>query len=74
MKGSAAGRVSFLGNTYGRVIAFRVTKPYREPREWWLVASDATKGYCATAFSSRRGAENTRQPGETIIHVREVLE
>lgn len=47
------------------VIAFRVVKEYREPREFWIV------GVCV--FESAREAK-TALPGCTPIHVREVTE
>jgi hypothetical protein len=57
----------------GDIIAFRVTKAHREPREWWIVTPPNTLGYVIAAYTSQRAAENCRQPGEAVIHVREVL-
>ena len=31
-----AGNVNFAGNEYGDLVAFRVVKEYKEPREWWV--------------------------------------
>lgn len=49
------------------IIAFRVVKEYREPREFWIA------GQMALAFPSSREAK-TAYPGITPIHVREVTE
>ena len=52
-----AGDIAFLGNQFGRVIAFRVVKEHREPREYTI---DPTGLYIW--FSHEDG----------LIHVREV--
>ena len=48
-----------------KLIAFRVVKEYREPREFWIVG--------AYAFESPHEAK-TAYPGCAPIHVREVTE
>lgn len=61
-----AGNVAFLGNEYGQMIAFRVTKPAPpKPREWWIVGHQAWDTYAE--------AYNACDRGEKPIHVREVL-
>jgi len=49
------------------IIAFRVVKEYREPRDWWIV-----EGYMML-FQSQEKAQRAC-PGHTPIHVREVTE
>jgi len=49
------------------IIAFRVVKEYREPRDFWIADIKGWK------FSSAREAK-TAFPGCTPIHVREVTE
>ena len=52
------------------IIAFRVVKEHREPREWWVFDREL--------HDSREGAKNEfdkyGSPYDEIIHVREVLE
>lgn len=47
------------------LVAFRVTKEHREPREFWLVGG--------ASFDSEGEAEDACLPEQEIIHVREVL-
>lgn len=51
-----------------RVVAFRVIKAYKEPREFWLVGAGAV-------YNSQEKAEHVAKAigGCEIIHVREVL-
>ena len=65
-RGGKAGSLSFLGNEYGDIIAFRVTKEHREPREFWVTGDGANVWH--TEIEARRCAE-----GGEIIHVREVM-
>lgn len=68
-----AGDAAFLGTSYGAVIAFRVIKEYKEPRDWWSVGSvnypTIELAETALASAKARGAF-----AEEIIHVREVIE
>lgn len=57
------GTITFGGNDYGKVAAFRVTKECRDPREWWLF-KNGHGDMCASGTWRGHGA----------IHVREVLE
>lgn len=56
-----------------KIIAFRVIKEHKEPREWWSVGSvnypTIELAETALASAKARGAF-----AEKIIHVREVLE
>lgn len=52
------------------IIAFRVLKEHREPREFWIVA--ATGDAWETEARAKTVADGLVDP--TIIHVREVLE
>ena len=53
--------------------AFRVVKPYREPREFWLNVYDGRPG--AVACRSREEAEALGLGGaRSVIRVREVLD
>lgn len=36
LRSSIAGNIAFAGNQCGSVIAFRVTREHREPREFWV--------------------------------------
>ena len=57
------------------IIAFRVTKPYKEPREWWALWSPS--GNLIGNFSKQyaEGANKMHYQGNAeIIHVREVIE
>lgn len=55
-------------DTCNHIIAFRVIKEHREPREWWI-------GCNGFAYSAREAAEDSLK-GTLVdpIHVREVLE
>ena len=57
------------GSTHDCVSAFRVTKENREPREWWMVDSEA--------FDSPELAKQEickwGLTGKEIVHVREVI-
>ena len=55
----------FFWEPQSTIIAFRVVKEYREPREFWIVG--------VYVFESAREAK-TAYPGCTPIHVREVTE
>ena len=52
------------------LIAFRVTKEHKEPREFWVVAKAA--GMSPEVWLERPSCQNWY--GEEIIHVREVTE
>ena len=55
-----------------KIIAFRVTKPYVEPREFWINEYDWGLG---GAFGSKAYADERAAEGRTrCIHVREVIE
>jgi hypothetical protein len=60
-----ASAVQWNDDQFGatRINAFRVTKPYREPRE----------GYAVALFATAREAK-TAHPGVDPVFVREVLE
>ena len=49
-------------------IAFRVVKPYREPREFWMHQQSQV------AYDSEESAIRNNYKGHDIIHVREVIE
>ncbi|WP_313349117.1 hypothetical protein [Paracoccus sp. (in: a-proteobacteria)] len=48
------------GDAAIRVVAFRIVREYREPREWWLYPLP--------------GVQPSREPREGWIHVREVID
>lgn len=54
---------------------FRVTKAAPpKPREWWFCIHDCS-GFASTIPTHVKGsAERSRQPGQSVIHVREVHE
>ena len=54
------------------IIAFRVTKVYREPREWWLYGGNTFASFEAANVNRQCDLEDDCGGGE-IIHVREVL-
>ena len=67
VRDTPAGNVAFLGNEYGRMIAFRVTKPaLPKPREWFVSGGNCLWDTYAEAY-------NACDRGEKPIHVREVL-
>lgn len=66
---SAAGNVAFLGNEHGAIIAFRVLKEFRGPREWWIVGGCEAYKDESEARSAAAGLYD-----QTVIHVREVME
>jgi hypothetical protein len=63
-----ASNISWVGDDDSFVVAFRVTKEYREPREFWV--------HGGMAFDSKDAAiKDTRRCWPSyVIHVREVLE
>jgi len=62
----SVGATSWSGN--GVVLAFRVTKEHKEPREFWL-------GYNWVTYRTKKDAEDSYgTPSGRVIHVREVLE
>lgn len=64
-----AGNIAWLGNEYGNVVAFRVIKEHKEPREFWLcVWNICTKKEAAEKI------RNEKHDGiMEIIHIREVI-
>lgn len=72
-----AGNTAFLGSEYGDLIAFRVVKEYREPRECWAVGKHMHDSLAdAEAFRAQVDAAN---PGRgyldmPITHWREVVD
>ena len=60
------------GVNASKIIAFRVVKEYREPREWWL-AKSVTYTH---AYEDLEGAQRYERYNNDveIIHVREVVE
>jgi hypothetical protein len=66
-----AGSMAFFGNEHGELIAFRVVKEHREPREWWLTMC----GRYTHAHTSLSAADVYCEHNSdvTTIHVREVL-
>jgi len=67
VRDTPAGNVAFLGNEYGQMIAFRVTKPAPpKPREWFVSGGNCLWDTYAEAY-------NACDRGEKPIHVREVL-
>ena len=70
-----AGCLLFEGNEHGDLVAFRVVKEYKEPREWWILWSP--KGNLIGNFSKASAEDKNRThyagKGE-IVHVREVLD
>lgn len=56
------------------IIAFRVTKERKEPREWWIsISSDGTQVLLPGDIKEFSQCEVGTVPGK-IIHVREVME
>ena len=70
-----AGGILFEGSGRGELVAFRVVKEYKEPREWWILWSP--KGNLIGNFSKASAEDKNRThyagKGE-IVHVREVLD
>ena len=62
-----AGNLHWLGNEYGDIVAFRVTKEHKEPREFWIVDGVIIYDNYDQCMKNTDGNDN-------IIHVREVLE
>jgi hypothetical protein len=59
------------------VVAFRVTKPHREPRELWIIGSSAHNSYADAQEFLRELVRHHPGKGydlQSIIHFREVLE
>lgn len=56
----------FWGDGHAPIIAFRVVKEYREPREFWIDADDI-------AHLTREMADH-HGPNNPPIHVREVMD
>jgi len=56
-----------------KTYAFRVVKAYREPREGWVLVDDSGR-IVSTVFSAKCHADCFCQPGQSVIHVREVIE
>ena len=54
------------------IVAFRVVKEYREPREWWL-AKGVTYTHAYEDLEAAQTYERCNR-GVEIIHVREVVE
>ena len=53
------------GNPIVDIVAFRVTKEHKEPREFWLIGGQWTQ--------HKPFAEERIEAGEKVIHVREVI-
>ena len=52
---------------------YRVKPAPPKPREWWFCIHDCS-GFASTIPTHVKGsAERSRQPGQSVIHVREVL-
>ena len=68
---SLAGNAAFTGNGHGDVIAFRVVKEYREPREWWVNLYESGIGAAHTSkkLADRAGGRARIE----CIKVREVV-
>lgn len=72
---SLAGEWAWLGNDHGSLIAFRVVKEHREPREFWNVGMHSHVTLVqAEEFLARLKRDNPQVTFGPIIHVREVLE
>lgn len=60
----------------GKIVAFRVTKPYREPRDFWVNEYD--RGIMGDIHSSKKEADEYAKRTEKrfirTIHLREVIE
>jgi hypothetical protein len=54
------------------IVAFRVIKPYIEPREFWV--NVYPNGDIGRPHLSKNGAEMCCEPGGTTIQLREVIE
>ena len=67
VKNTSAANVAFLGNQFGRVIAFRVIKEYREPREIWFDDD-------GRSWNTEQEAANFCRDGGKPARFREVLE
>lgn len=57
---SIAGRIHWGADTLYPIIAFRVTKEHREPREWWI--------------NEKHQTFHKYKHDDECIHVREVLD
>lgn len=64
------GRIALINN-WKTPCLFRVTKPYVEPREFWIVETDGTT---LTFQNEGLAKEYARDFGFYVIHVREVIE
>lgn len=54
-------------------LVYRVKPAPPKPREWWFCIHDCS-GFASTIPTHVEGsAERSRQPGQSVIHVREVL-
>ena len=56
----------------GIAVAFRVTKPYREPREFWVTKCGGYTHAHDSAEAAQTYAKANENLGVAIIHVREV--
>lgn len=69
-----AGYLAWLGNERGNIVAFRVIKEHKEPRDLWLVLE--AHGHIVTGCDNMDDAAKSANqwPGRTVMHVREVIE
>lgn len=64
-----ADKWCWVGNECGKIIAFRIVKEHKEPREFWISGNDGI------ALTTLEAAEwDYEAYGKPFIHVREVLE
>ena len=61
-------------NSEKRIDAFRVTKPYREPREWWLTICGGYTHAHATMSDAETYVRCNSKSDVAVVHVREVME
>lgn len=56
------------------IIAFRVIKEHKEPREFWLFWSDTKSDWLVSASKTYAYEMHPKTHGHDVVHVREVLE
>jgi len=68
----SAVSLCFEGNIFGKIIAFRVVKEHREPREVWLIREDKYSGYIP--IFEPKEVERMRKEALEVLHFREITE
>lgn len=68
-----AVNLAWRGNPHGEIIAFRVIKEHKEPREFWITEYPEGE-MCIHANKASAEKVGTADRNGQIIHVREVIE